>query len=121
MMLSKPPGAWGARPHLEQAGPRSSLSNAENPARDDGAEHGQAGNRPACRVSRTGRFRLVNHRIMPIGHDRLLTIFWRLPLADGSPPAAKRFRQINPYPGLPVPREAADRQKGTVRWPLAHK
>jgi hypothetical protein len=42
--------------------------NSQNPNRDDGAEHGEAGNRPTRQVDRTVGFRPVHHRIMPMGH-----------------------------------------------------
>jgi len=53
---------------------RSGASNPENPDRDDGSQHGQAGNRPARRITGTFGFRPVHHRIMPMGHNRLLAI-----------------------------------------------
>src|SRR5207253_7114731 len=49
-------------------------SNPENPNRNNGPEHGQAGNRPARRVDRTIRFGPVHHGIVPVGHDSLLEI-----------------------------------------------
>jgi hypothetical protein len=48
--------------------------NPKNPDRDDGPEHGKAGYRPARRVNRAVRFRPVHHRIVPVGHERLLEV-----------------------------------------------
>jgi len=48
--------------------------NPKNPNRNDGPEHGQAGNRPARHINRTIRFRPVDHRIAPVGHSSLLEI-----------------------------------------------
>lgn len=46
--------------------------NPENPDRDDGAEHGEAGNRPARHVRGVIGCRSLHHGIAPLGHDRLL-------------------------------------------------
>ena len=48
--------------------------NPKNPNRDDGAEYGQAGYRPARHVNRAIRFRPVDHPIVPVGHESLLEI-----------------------------------------------
>ncbi len=49
--------------------------NSKKPNRNDGAKHGQAGNRPARHVNRTVGFGCVHHRVMPMGHISLLKRF----------------------------------------------
>jgi hypothetical protein len=48
--------------------------NSENPDRNDGSEHGEAGNRPPRHVNRAVRLRPVHHGIVPMGHFGLLEI-----------------------------------------------
>src|ERR1700682_1246927 len=48
--------------------------NPEHPDGHDRTEHGQAGNRPSGDVDRTIRFRSIDHRIVPMGHNSLLEV-----------------------------------------------
>src|SRR3954470_9026072 len=59
--LVRPPSMSGAK---------SSRLDSQNPDRDDGAEHGKAGNRPARRVDRAIGFRPLHHGIVPVGHGQ---------------------------------------------------
>jgi hypothetical protein len=53
---------------------RGARLNPEYPDSNDGPEYGQAGNRPTRYVVSAICFRLVYHRIVPMGHDSLLEI-----------------------------------------------
>ena len=59
--------------------------NPENPNRNNRPKHGQAGDCPARDVDRTIRFRSIDHRVVPVGHDSLREIA----SVGRSPPAAQ--------------------------------
>ena len=90
----------GARPQAASVGGLFHFLNPEHPNRNDGPEHGQAGNRPTSHVNRAIRFRPVHHGIVPVRHDRLLSLppfdIRSSPAAQGSmavaSAAAPRFR-----------------------------
>jgi hypothetical protein len=90
----------GARPQAASVGGLFHFLNPEHPNRNDGPEHGQAGNRPTSHVNRAIRFRPVHHGIVPVRHDRLLSLppfdIRSLSAAQGSmavaSAAAQRFR-----------------------------
>ena len=89
------------------------VSNPEKPDRDDGTEHGQAGNRPARRVTRTIGFRPVDHVVMPIGHNRLLAIASdRYVSASGL-----EVHGTNPFLSRLFRRTGRGRVKKAIRWP----
>jgi len=89
-----------ARPQAASVGSFFHFLNPEHPNRNDGPKHGQAGNRPTSHVNRAIRFRPVHHGIVPVRHDRLLSLppfdIRSLPAAQGSmvvaSAAAQRFR-----------------------------
>ena len=90
----------GARPQAASVGGLFHFLNPEHPNRNDGPKHGQAGNRPTSHVNCAIRFRPVHHGIVPVRHDRLLSLppfdIRSLPAAQGSmavaSAAAPRFR-----------------------------
>ena len=58
--------------------------NPENPDRNNRPEHGEAGDCPARDVDRAIRFRSIDHRVAPVGHDSL-----HIASVRRSPPAAQ--------------------------------
>jgi hypothetical protein len=90
----------GTRPQAASVGGLFHFLNPEHPNRNDGPKHGQTGNRPTSHVNRAIRFRPVHHGIVPVRHDRLLSLppfdIRSLPAAQGSmavaSAAAPRFR-----------------------------
>src|SRR5450631_3944239 len=67
---------------VSRCGVKSFRLKFQAPNRNDGAKHGQAGNRPTRHVNRTVGFRRVHHRVMPVGHISLLKRFPAKPAPD---------------------------------------
>jgi hypothetical protein len=69
------PGRTRFAPRSHDVAQNRCGSNSKQPNRNDGAKHGQTGNRPARHVNRTVGFGRVHHRVMPMGHISLLRRF----------------------------------------------